>query len=558
MPRIPKTILFIISFFSLLAMFFVSLVLIRGNYERPNTYQCFPDSFRISVNNSPLSVTNIYKLPNLSLSKHDTIELKRIIPDIDIKEAMLIIKTSYAAMEVFLDNVKIYSYGYTNKIMDKKLGAGFHSIQLPSDYRNKELKIILVNSGNYKLPYILQDAVLCENHNVMLPIIREYMFSFSMSIFLILFGIIIIPVFLILFLQKIDARGLAYLSLASFSIGLWSLCKSDFIRIFSDKLLINSYISYFSYYFASIPWIYMVADLKKNAGYDRWFHSIKIALFTFFFSVILLHFSGIVDYKYFAVPYSVFGVFVIVFGLFVMAHKFNYQKKHEKMLFIGNLFSAVYVILQIILFYLGKLFNIYTKELPNAFLIMISTFFLSYGYRFANNIATKKETKILKQLAYTDSLTLLGNRQSGMLKLMELDENQVDYFIILFDLNNLKITNDEYGHTRGDTLLQDFAKYLNLAFPREAVKCRIGGDEFLIIYPTDNETLVKASVEAFLAELETANQTCNDKVMIKTAYGMASTRELHCYNNELIIKKADERMYVNKRAMKLADQELIE
>lgn len=559
MPRISKKFLFVISSFLLLTMIFVSLVLIRGNYERPSTYQCFPDSFQISVNEETLPVTNLYKLPNLSLSKHDVIELKRVMPNIDIKEAMLIIKTSYSAMEVFLDNHKIYTYGYTDKVMDKRLGAGFHGIQLPSDYQNKELRITLVNSGNYKLPYILQDAVLCENHNVMLPLIREYMFSFSMSIFLILFGIIIILVFLILFLRKIDARGLAYLSFASFSIGLWSLCKSDFIRIFSDKLLINSYISYFSYYFTSIPWVYMVADLKKNTGYDRWFRSIKIGLFIFFFSVILLHFTGIIDYKYFSVPYSVFGVVIITFGLFVMSRKFNYQKKHEKILFIGNLFSAVYIILQIALYYLGRTFNISTKELPNAFLIMISTFFLSYGYRFANNIATKKETKILKQLAYTDSLTLLGNRQSGMLKLMELDENQIDYFIILFDLNNLKITNDNYGHNRGDVLLQDFAKCLNTSFPKESIKCRIGGDEFLIIYPTADEVAVKISIETFLTELETINRSCDDKVMIKTAYGMASTKELCSFNNELIIKTADARMYANKRAMKLVtDQELIE
>lgn len=555
MPKITKTLIFVISSFFLLAMIFVSLVLIRGNYKHPDNYKCFSESFQIKINGKTLPDTNINQLPNISLSKHDKIELTKIMPKADINDAMIILDTAYTAIEVFLNNSKIYSYGYTNKIMNKRLGEGFHTIQLPFDYQGKELKIVLTNSGNYKLPYILQDITISESHNVVIPIIREHMFSFSMSIFLLLFGIIMLIVFLILFLRKIEARGLAYLSLASFSIGIWSLCKIDFIRVFSDNLLINNYLDYFSYYFTSIPWVFMVADLKKNTGYNKIFHMIKIGLLIFFASVILLDATGLVDYKYFAVSYSVVEVSIVCFGLFVMSHKYKYQKPHEKMLFIGNLISSVYVILQVTLYYMEKMFNIYVRQLPNVFLIMIVTFFLSYGFRFANNIASKKETKILKQLAYTDSLTKLGNRQSGMLKMMELDENQTDYFVILFDLNNLKHTNDNFGHARGDILLQDFAKCLNNAFPKDTVKCRIGGDEFLVIYPSEDPQPVREAVDHFLKELDHINKTSGDEVFLETAYGMASTKELFSFNNELVLNTADERMYENKRSMKSARKE---
>lgn len=550
MSKVSKTILFFISVTLLLSMIFVSMVLIRGTAKYPDTYECFPRSFTIKINDEILPSTNLNKLPNLSLSVHDRIELTRTLPKIKMKDAMLIINASYAALEVFLDDTKIYSYGYENHRMVREVGAGLHTVDLPVDYQGKEIKIILVNSGNYKLPYILKEISLSEVHNVTVPIVRKQLFSFSMSIFLVLFGIMLMTVFMILLFQKVETTGLIHLSLASFSIGLWNLCRLDFVRLFSDNLLINSYVSYFSFYFTSIPWVFMVADLKKNAGYNKIFRMIKLILFGFLFSVIILHVTGLVDYKYFSVFYSVLGIFVLAFGLFVMSYKFKYQKIHEKMLFIGNIISVLYVFVELLLYYAEKLLNISFVKLPNAFLLMISTFFLSYGYRFSNNIASKKEAKILKQLAYTDGLTNLENRQSGMLKLMELEEKQTDYFVILFDLNNLKETNDTYGHSRGDTLLKDFARCLVTSFPKEAVKTRIGGDEFLVIYPTEDKMAVEKSMLAFKDELDLVNRRTNDGAKLEMAYGIASTAELYSFNNELIIQTADERMYANKREMK--------
>lgn len=554
MTKLNRRFTLVISSIIWIIMIFVSLVLIRGNHERPNTYECFPESFQIKVNGKPITNTNINDLPNLSLSKYDKIELSRIMPNLDINDAMIVCYTSYTAMEFFLDDSKIYSYGYENMQIKKHIGAGYHHIQLPVNYQNKELKIIMTISGNFKLPYIIKNLVLCESHNAIVPIIRENLLSFAMSVFLILFGIINLVVFLILLIKKTVVKGLAYLSFASFSIGLWSLCERDFIRVFSDNLLLNNYLSYFSFYYASIPWVYMVADLKKHVGYDKWFNTIKTLQISFVILIISLHFTNLVDYKYFLTPYSIFGAFVMAFGLYVMSYKYRYQKTHEKLLFIGNFISVLYIFAQIILFYLEKWFNIRAVKIPNAFLIMIATFFLSYGYRFANNIATKKESKILRQLAYTDSLTHLGNRQSGMLKLMELDENQIDYFIILFDLNNLKTTNDTYGHSRGDALLKDFSNCLTLAFPPESVKCRLGGDEFLVIYPTEDVTSVNNAIQNFQQKINDINSTSTDNIVLEAAYGIASTKELFCFNSELIIRTADEKMYENKRKMKNSDK----
>ena len=59
-----------------------------------------------------------------------------------------------------------------------------------------------------------------------------------------------------------------------------------------------------------------------------------------------------------------------------------------------------------------------------------------------------------------------------------------DYTIICFDLNDLKITNDTYGHARGDILIKSAAEVIKDTFEPHGVVARIGGDEFISILNT--------------------------------------------------------------------------
>ena len=55
-------------------------------------------------------------------------------------------------------------------------------------------------------------------------------------------------------------------------------------------------------------------------------------------------------------------------------------------------------------------------------------------------------------------------------------------FRIKRDLNNLKITNDKFGHLAGDGLIRDMAYILQDAFSEDGYVYRIGGDESAVIY----------------------------------------------------------------------------
>ena len=58
-----------------------------------------------------------------------------------------------------------------------------------------------------------------------------------------------------------------------------------------------------------------------------------------------------------------------------------------------------------------------------------------------------------------------------------------DGALILIDIDNFKSINDTNGHLFGDKVLVDLAAALRLAFRRNDITARIGGDEFIAFMP---------------------------------------------------------------------------
>lgn len=90
-----------------------------------------------------------------------------------------------------------------------------------------------------------------------------------------------------------------------------------------------------------------------------------------------------------------------------------------------------------------------------------------------------------KRLAMTDALTSLSNRR----RLYELGEAEIKrarqtkqpLMIMMFDVDNFKRTNDQYGHAVGDQVLQMVSRRYLTALRGVDVFARYGGDEFVII-----------------------------------------------------------------------------
>ncbi|MES2176099.1 MAG: EAL domain-containing protein [Pseudomonadota bacterium] len=108
----------------------------------------------------------------------------------------------------------------------------------------------------------------------------------------------------------------------------------------------------------------------------------------------------------------------------------------------------------------------------------------------------------IRWAATHDPMTRLPNRALWQATLEEMAARaQVDgknFGLLLFDIDDLKRTNDSMGHDAGDALLCAFAERLASVAPPDAVLGRLGGDEFGLAAASLSDS---AALERFSAAL---------------------------------------------------------
>lgn len=129
----------------------------------------------------------------------------------------------------------------------------------------------------------------------------------------------------------------------------------------------------------------------------------------------------------------------------------------------------------------------------------------------------------LEQMAITDHLTGLFNRQEFSRKLqeMESDEGSGRVAALYIDLDNFKYYNDIFGHPLGDAILGRIASIIRLMAGKKNSAYRVGGDEFVILMANATgraaakvaeNILDDVSRQDFSAEIRALGE--NDKVVI--------------------------------------------
>jgi len=97
-----------------------------------------------------------------------------------------------------------------------------------------------------------------------------------------------------------------------------------------------------------------------------------------------------------------------------------------------------------------------------------------------------EELKLREQASH-DSLTGLLNRRAGEIELdgalIQAQESEASFCLLMTDIDDFKAVNDTYGHPRGDEIIKTVAEIL-MDQTRKTDKCiRWGGEEFIVLLP---------------------------------------------------------------------------
>lgn len=95
--------------------------------------------------------------------------------------------------------------------------------------------------------------------------------------------------------------------------------------------------------------------------------------------------------------------------------------------------------------------------------------------------------------ASTDGLTGLPNRRALESELQRMLDTDRGFVAVLADLDKFKSLNDTFGHEAGDRALQLFARVMEDNVRGHDMVARVGGEEFVVVYP---DMTVQGSIEA--------------------------------------------------------------
>lgn len=174
--------------------------------------------------------------------------------------------------------------------------------------------------------------------------------------------------------------------------------------------------------------------------------------------------------------------------------------------------------------------------------------------KFRLNLYTNFLNIKLMELNETDPLTKVKNRQAYVNKTEQINEmishgSVCEFAVAVFDINNLKVINDNLGHEAGDDYICNCCKFLCGIFKKSPV-FRIGGDEFAILLQDQdykNRDYLFMILEKRMEEIFNEESLLSKRVSI--AYGVS---EFNAFDSDIstVFKRADELMYLKKKEMK--------
>jgi diguanylate cyclase (GGDEF)-like protein len=151
-----------------------------------------------------------------------------------------------------------------------------------------------------------------------------------------------------------------------------------------------------------------------------------------------------------------------------------------------------------------------------------------------------------------DSLTNCFNRGHGLdtleAEMRRARRSRQPLSILMFDIDHFKTINDELGHLRGDDLLRAVGAQLTRVLRSSDVRCRYGGDEFLIILPDTPLIGAQQVAESVRREISSLAMNAGGKtipVTLSVGVAAAGPAELDV---GALIQRADDALYQAKRA----------
>ena len=326
--------------------------------------------------------------------------------------------------------------------------------------------------------------------------------------------------------------------LALFYVIYWNFDENT-AGTLQDNLYLGSHITFLV--LSQVMLIFLILNRFKKVS------TTALAIFTHVICFLLIAWSTfvcILDLQIGITPLVYLLACTIISGLFIL----------DPFFYLGCIVSSSIALL---VFHIIDHFAFFTgayqiEHIIESILFVAVTALVCFRH-FNVTISEYRAQKKLEELTYYDELTGLLNERSYINVTEEINNainkgEEVEFAIILMDVNNLKATNDAYGHRYGCSLVVRCGHTLPELLATSKL-FHIGGDEFVAIVQGDDYKNFDAVLNHFL---EVMTYSLVDYEGVQLIFSVASGYSKYQKGDKYqdVLQRADKMMYANKAEIK--------
>lgn len=465
----------------------------------------------------------------------------------------LIFYSVHQEIEVTLDGESIYSLvADDDNFYGRTPGNIWNIIQLCEEDNGKEIQIDYIpvyESSVDSLPTIYYG----DRYDIMNSVILRNLPAFFLSGIAILAGVFYICFVLYAYKRGTADSNLIMLGAFAILIGLWKLADMEIFSLLVQGNLIAAYLPFFALVLACIPYIVFIRSLHSGREHWVWYVPCVVS-YAGMILEIGLQILHIADFRETLILTHIsIGSMVLVIVI-MMIHemckqRFDSRLKRNILCICGCIAGLA---IDMVIYYSTNGQGMLLCGML-GFVVYIVVLGISSMQDMRQLIAIGQEARKYEQMAFHDKLTGLYNR-TAYADFIGKEEFVAEHTIVaMFDLNNLKKCNDEFGHDQGDIYITTCAKLISDNFADIGNCYRFGGDEFCVLMRGASLAVCKTRVANLYHDVEKENEKQKIGINMAIACGYVLYDKRIDYDIQDTLRRADKMMYKEKYAMKHAE-----
>lgn len=484
---------------------------------------------------------------SVEADRDEPVVIENTVPDFFIPNRSIMLRLTMQELKVEVGDEVIFEYVHSDKFLAETVGSSWQIVRLPQGCEGETIRITVTSP--YKMSSgTINNILLGSKSAVTFAIFKQHFPRMFISILIMLFGILFIILGFVFRSLGSDVARITYLGWFTMLVSIWLLCESRMLQFFTGNHFLITNLVFIAIMLVPLPLLMYVESSYTMHMKSYYPHLIWAGIINFFVCV-FLQLTGIADF--FQTVFITHFLIVICMVYFISTTIYE-AVKYKNSDAVSNLIS----ISVLCFFCMLELFNFYAGSFAYvtdffAAGIMVYVIMLCYDtYKYVIYLFEKSaEARHFERLANFDALTHGRNRLSFTNDLSNLwcDNDRGEMWLCFFDLNDLKLINDTFGHHIGDMALKQTYECISRAFDTSENCYRVGGDEFACIF--------KGSFQDFSSRLSYFNDCIISEAKkvafpfnIATGYVAVDSNKYASVDEMLI--DVDKKMYADKLSKK--------